>query len=261
MQHDFDIIVHKFGSEDITIYPIGDVHLGSPECMEQEFITFINRVKDEPNSYLLLLGDLCDLGLKNALTDVYRATMPPSQQKREMANILAPVAHKVLAAVSGNHEYRGVKEADNDVTRDVLAKIDREDVYRENIAFVKLQFGDRSLRGMSRPAYTLGICHGNGGGAMMSGALLRGEKFGMCLSGDVDGLVYGHTHKNITAVNAKLHVDARNNFVTLKPFHIINSTSWLEYGGYAARKMLMPSIHNIQRITLCGDHKEMLVTM
>ena len=43
----FRIIGHvtdhpKFPNEDITIYPIADVHLGSQECMEQEFIKFIS---------------------------------------------------------------------------------------------------------------------------------------------------------------------------------------------------------------------------
>ena len=39
MLPDFEIIQHQFlGGHDITIIPLADVHLGSAECMEQEFI-------------------------------------------------------------------------------------------------------------------------------------------------------------------------------------------------------------------------------
>lgn len=259
MLNDFEMIIHKFPNEDITIYPIADVHLGSQECMESEFIQFVNMVKETPNVYLVLGGDLIDNGVRNGLTNVFRATMPPSQQKREMANILAPVRDKILCAVSGNHERRSGKDVDDDPTYDILTKIDKEECYRENMAFMKLQFGEIAGGGLRNPTYTLVVTHGAGGGQLTSGAVLRGERFAYAVDG-MDALIIGHTHKPFVTNPGKIVIDKFNNIVSVKPFKVINMTSWLKYGDYAAQKMLLPSTHSLQTLTLRGNRKEMVVS-
>lgn len=260
MLNDFEMIIHKFPNEDITIHPIADVHLGSQECMEQEFIKFINMVKETPNVYLVLGGDLIDNGVRNGLTNVFRATMPPSQQKREMANILAPVRDKILCAVSGNHERRSGKDVDDDPTYDILCKLDKEEIYRENMAFMKLQFGNTKNNGAFNPTYTLVVTHGAGGGQLTSGAVLRGERIGYAIDG-ADCFIFGHTHKPFVTNPGKIVIDKFNNIVSVKPFKVINMTSWLKYGDYAAQKMLLPSTHSLQTLTLRGNKKEMVVSM
>ena len=260
MLPDFEMIIHKFPNEDITIIPIADVHLGARECMEQEFISFIDSIKDKPNVYLILGGDLISNGLKNSLTNVYEELYRPMEQKKMMAKILAPVAHKILCAVSGNHERRSGKDADDDPTYDILAKIDREDIYRENMAFLKCQFGKTNGDGMTNPTYTIVVTHGAGGGMLTSGAVLRGERFGYAIDG-MDALIMGHTHKPFTTVPGKIVIDKQNNKVSIKPFKVINATSWLEYAAYSMQKMLLPTSHCLHTLTLCGDHKEMVVTM
>ena len=260
MLPDFEMIIHKFQNEDITIVPIADVHLGARECMEQEFISFIGTIAEKPNVYLVLGGDLISNGLKNSLTNVYEELYRPMEQKKMMAKILAPVADKILCAVSGNHERRSGRDSDDDPTYDILAKIDREDVYRENMAFVKLQFGDVNGDGKKNPTYTLVVTHGAGGGMLTSGAVLRGERFGYAVDG-MDALIMGHTHKPFTTIPGKIVIDKFNNRVSIKPFKVINATSWLEYAGYSMQKMLLPTTHSLHTLTLRGDHKEMVVTM
>lgn len=116
---DFELIQHKFlGGHDITIIPIADVHLGSPECMEQDFISFIDTVANTPNTYLILGGDLIDNGTRSSVSDIFKATMSPSQQKREMANILSKVKDRILCFVPGNHERRSGRDADDDPVYD-----------------------------------------------------------------------------------------------------------------------------------------------
>jgi predicted phosphodiesterase len=261
MLPDFNMIIHKFPErEDITIIPIADVHLGARECMEQEFIKFIDSIKDKPNVYLVLGGDLINNATRSSVTNIFEEIMRPADQKKEMSKILAPVAHKILAAVSGNHERRSGKDADDDPTYDILCKIDREDVYRENMAFVKFQFGDPAKNGENNPTYTIVVTHGAGGGALTSGAVLKGERFGYAIDG-MDALIIGHTHKPFTTQPGKIVIDKYNNKVSVKPFKVINMTSWLDYSGYAAAKMLLPSSHCMHTLTLRGTRKEMVVTM
>ena len=264
---DFEMIQHQFlGGHDITIVPISDVHLGSPGCMEQEFISFIKTVKETPNMYLVLGGDLIDNGTRSSVTNPFRATMPPSQQKKEMANILSEVRDRILCFVPGNHERRSGKDADDDPCYDIAAKLDLETLYRENIAFVKIQMGEKESpsgkvnAGKYRPTYNLVVVHGAGGGILTGGAVNRGERFGYVIDG-MDALIVGHTHKPFTTQPGKIKIDPHNNLVTIKPFKVISSTSWLEYSGYAARGMMMPSTHCLQTLTLRGDKKEIVVTM
>jgi predicted phosphodiesterase len=234
--------------------------------MEQEFISFIKMVAEKPNVYLVLGGDLIDNGTKSSVTNVFRATMSPSQQKKEMANILKPVADRILCMIPGNHERRSGKDADDDPVYDIAAKLDVEHLYRENIAFVKIQMGKKELgtgtktEGDKRPTYTLVVTHGSGGGILTGGAVNRSERFGYVIDG-MDALILGHTHKPYMTQPGKIFIDPRNNKVSVKPFRVISATSWLTWGGYAAQKMLLPTSHVLQTLTLTGDHKEIIVTM
>ena len=260
------MIQHQFlGGHDITVIPVADVHLGSPECREQEFMEFIQKVKETPNTYLVLLGDLIDNGTKSSVTNPFRATMPPSQQKREMANILEPVKDRILCILPGNHERRSMKDADDDPVYDIAAKLDIEHLYRENIAFVKIQLGtedaqDEHSNSKYRPCYNLVVTHGAGGGIMTGGSVNRSERFGYVIDG-MDALIVGHTHKPYTTQPGKIVIDPRNNQVTVKPFKVVCATSWLDYGGYAARMMLLPSTFCLNTINLSGYGKEITVTM
>ena len=88
----------------------------------------------------------------------------------------------------------------------------------------------------------------------------RNERFGYTIDG-LDMLIVGHSHKGVVTQPSKLVFDCQNNRISQKPFKVVTSTSWLEYGGYAAQKMLLPSSFAKQTVRLCGDHKEILVTM
>lgn len=262
------MVQHQFlGGHDITIIPISDVHLGSPECMEQEFISFIKSVKNTPNVYLILGGDLIDNGTRSSIgSAVFRQTRSPSAQKKEMANILSEVKDRILCFVPGNHERRSGKDADDDPVYDIAAKLDLETLYRENIAFVKIQMGVPERENgtkndsVKRPTYVLVVTHGAGGGIYTGAAVNRNERYGYVIDG-MDALIVGHTHKPFTTQPGKIKIDPFNNKVSVKPFKVICATSWLEYGGYAARGMMLPATHCLQTMTLKGDHKEIVVTM
>lgn len=263
---DFDLIVHQFyGGHDITIVPIADVHLGSEGCMQQEFIDFVNRIAETPNLYVILGGDLIENATKSSVSNVYRQTMSPMEQKKMMCKILEPIRDRVLCANGGNHERRTSRDCDQDLTFDICAKLDIEDRYRESIAFVKIQMGipekdGTRTKGSARPTYVLAVTHGTGGGILTGGAVNRGERFGYLLDG-ADALVLAHTHRPWTSQPAKIKIDTKNNSVSIVPFKVINATSWLRYVGYPIQKMLPPSSHCIQYLTLSGKNKELRVTM
>ena len=258
---DFEIITRHFPeNNDIKIYPISDVHLGAAEHLTAEWDNFCKRILEEPNSYVILGGDLLNNSTRSSVADIFEETMRPREQKRKMAEMLKPIKHKILCAVNGNHERRSGKDADDDPTYDIMCKLDLEHLYRENMAFLCLRFGNQKGNGLKNPTYTFVISHGAGGGGSTGSAVNRGEKFGYVVDG-MDCLILGHTHKAYTTQPSKISIDLHNNKVSLKPFKVVSTTSWLAYGGYAARAMLTPSGYVPQEIILRGNRKEMKVVM
>lgn len=265
MKEDFDIITHRFDREDIRIYGIFDVHLGAAEHLEKPFMDFRDSILHDPNAYVVIGGDLCNNATRSSVSNIFEETMRPREQKRIMTEILRPLVddERILCYVSGNHERRSGKDADDDMSYDICAKLDIEDLYRPNMAFVKLQFGEKRGDGKKNPTYRLFVTHGAGDGILTGGAVNRAERFSGIIDG-VDLVMIGHTHKPFVTAPSKLVFDPYNNRVTVKPFRVVSMAPWLAYGGYAAQKMLLPSSTAAdipQVITLHGKRKKIEVTM
>lgn len=261
MLSDFEIISHRFPErKNIKLYPIGDVHLGASEHMANEWIDFCKRLTEDENSYCILLGDLINNCTRSSVSDIWTETMRPSDQKKLMVKMLGPIRDKILCAVSGNHEMRSRKDADDNPAYDIMCKLDIEHLYRENVAFMKIQMGEVEANGNLNPTYVFAVTHGSGGGALSGGIINRNERFGYAIDG-VDAIIVGHSHKPIISQPTKIFVDCRNNKVSFKPFKVVSCSSWLSWGGYAARKMLTPTSNSPQIITICGTKKEMRVEM
>lgn len=242
MRCDFDLIVHRMPEcKEARLYFVGDLHVGAIECNIKGWEAFVQRILGEKNSYICLMGDLMNNATKSSVSNLFEDTMRPREQKRYLANALAPLSERILCAVSGNHEFRSGKDADDDPMLDIMSKLDLEDLYRQNAAFVKICFGSREAGDRVKPLQTYTLCctHGAGGGIYTGAAVNRNERFAMIV--DTDILAVGHTHKGAITKPSRIHVDINSNTVTQKTTTVVSSCSWLAYGGYAMRKMLLPS--------------------
>lgn len=234
MENDFKLIVRQF-DKSINIYPISDVHLGSLECNQEEWEKFVDKIKSEANSYVILVGDLMNNATRSSVSDIFDDVLRPMEQKEKMVQYLEPIKDKIICAVSGNHERRSSKDADNDPMYDIMCKLNLEELYRKNIAFVKIQLGKGG-----QATYTFAVTHGAGGGVNTGGSVNKNERFASTID-NLDCLITGHTHKGVVTKPAKIVIDTRLNKVSVKPFTVITSQSWLSYGGYAMQKMLLPA--------------------
>jgi predicted MPP superfamily phosphohydrolase len=263
MLKDFEMICHHFPkNEDITILPVSDVHLGAAEHMQRAWELFCQSVLEKPNTYITLGGDLINNATKSSVSSVYDETMRPSEQKKLMAKMLEPLAKegRILCAVPGNHERRSLKDADDEPMYDIMTKLDIEHLYRPTTAYMKIQIGNVDGHGTSNPTYCIAVNHGAGGGALTGSSVNRAERFGYAVDG-LDCLILGHTHKPVQSQPGKIKVDAHNKRISIKPFKVVISSSWLSYGGYAAEKLLLPSTHAAQEIILRGNRKAIKLTM
>lgn len=252
MQDDLKLILHEFEKE-IVIYPISDVHYGALENASEEWKSFCKTIEQTPNAYVILGGDLINNSVRNSVANPFDELVRPREQKKRMVEFLKPIAPKILCAVSGNHEARTVKDSDQDITYDIMSKLDLEDIYRPNIAFMKVSLGKRKSRDSASVSYTFAVTHGAGGGIYTGATVNRNERFGNIIDG-CDCLIVGHTHKGTVSKPSKIVIDPKNNLVTIKPYTVISTVSWLNYGGYALRKMLLPAnVCDPQRLILSDE--------
>lgn len=237
---DLNLIRHSFPS-DIEIYPVADVHLGAIECNLAEWEAFIKRVKQE-NAYLFLVGDMLNNNLRSVkFANPFDETLRPRNAKRRMADYLEPLKDHILCVTSGNHEARTVRESDQDPTLDICSKLDLEDVYRETIAILAISIGKRTDEPKPNATYTFAVTHGSFGGQLTGGAVNKNERFAGMVFDGLDCLVTGHVHKGFVTRPTKLVIDVRNGTVTPKAYTVVSCESWLDYGGYAARGMMLPA--------------------
>lgn len=261
MRDKFDMIVKTFPNrEDLTIIPISDVHLGAEECNVKAWEKFCKELLQKPNTYIVILGDMINNATKTSVSNVYAETMRPREQKAKMVEYLTPIKDRILALIGGNHEHRTIKDADQDIMYDIAVKLDIEDRYREDMAFLKVRIGDnRKGAGDDNPTYTFACVHGSGSSIYASASASRAERFGMAIDG-TDFLVVGHVHKPMSVPIAKMVVDQGRNKVSIKQFRLVVATSWLNYSEYAVRKLLTPTAFMLQEIRLCGTKKRIKVT-
>lgn len=262
MISDFKMITHRF-DDTINVIPISDVHLGSIEHNKKAWDNFLDKLGKMPDTYILLCGDLINNSVRCSIANPFDETMRPMEQKEAMVEYLKPIKDRILCAVSGNHEARTTKESDQDLTYDIMARLGIEDRYRANMAFVKIGIGSHSKgkQGIKPNVnYIFGVTHGAGGGIMTGATVNRNERFAYSIEG-LDCLVVGHTHKGAVTKPNKLVVDTSSETVLVRPMTVVSCESWLDYGGYAMRKMLLPAeTCNPQMLTLWnGREKDIVV--
>lgn len=242
---DFVLINAKFDDAPaINIYPIGDVHIGSKECNMELLNKWVEMVKNDPNGRVVIIGDMMNMGLKNSKSNVYEEVLSPMQQKEVCFDVLNPIADKILAGCSGNHEYRSVIEVGTNPLYDVFCRMRIEDRYRENACFLKVTVGKF---GRNPNTYGLVLTHG------------KSKNKDLDWTYTVDGadcFISGHTHLGTHQPCGKILMDLHHNRVKSIPYQHIVVLPFQEYGGYAMRGKYKPNaLGQFQCVVLAGNEK------
>lgn len=252
MLSDFSVIVKQFDSA-IKVVCISDVHFGALEHMKDEWERFVKSVEADPTMFLIMNGDLINNNTRSSVGSPWDDTIRPREQKRLMVEMLDPIKDRILCCTSGNHERRSMKDADDDPTYDIMTKLDIEDVYRQNAAFLKIQLGRRGDQ--ANVCYRFAVTHGAGGGIYTGATVNRNERWGNVIDG-VDCVVVGHTHKGTVSRPSKIVFDPYNNKVSMKDYVVISCVSWQRYAEYPLQKMLLPSSTGNPQILHLSDKEK-----
>lgn len=85
--------------KNIELHTFADEHIGDRECDMKRLLSRIEYVKNTPNAYCILNGDLMDNATKTSIGDSYTQEFSPMEQLRRAVEIFGPIKDKILALI------------------------------------------------------------------------------------------------------------------------------------------------------------------
>lgn len=231
------------GYDKWIIIPIGDIHYGSDVCDNDGLMEWVLWIKDTPNVLTILNGDLIENANKESPgSSVFRQLFPPQEQKERIINILAPIAHKTLYSLKGNHGNRSVKQCFLDPERDISNILNVE--YFEGACYADIICEDYKWEVMS--------IHGTSNSATLGGRLNTLLKKRDFHSADI--FTMGHVHDLQSTRDYEIIRDPENLGLKLrKRFYVICGTVQKYFNSYAEEWVLPPNRTGFPRIELFCD--------
>lgn len=242
---------------EIEIHPLADLHIGDMCCEYKRILKELDYIKNTPNCYCVLDGDLMDTAIASSIGDTYSSTHNPMEQLQECVNLFAPIKDKIIAVVGGNHENRIYRSDGIDITQLMCSQLGISDRYSPTTALVFVRFGDDKKH--RKVCYSLYMTHGNGGGRKEGGKINRLAD----LAGIVDADIYlmAHVHQPAAFRNRFYRCDPQNSSAQLVEHLFVNTAAWLNYGGYGDKAGFKPASTINPTIILDGHKKRASATI
>lgn len=216
----------------LKVYPIGDIHLGSPHFNYKYLMKVLERIaQDRENSRIIIMGDVAETATKRSVgAGVYEQVMTPQQQIKRAAEIFEPFKDLIDGVVTGNHELRLYKDDAIDLMEMFADKLGIADKYLGYSGVISYAWNKRN--------YDVYVWHGAGGGSKPGGSLNRLEEQVKVVQADV--YLMGHVHKKIAYKKDVYVCDSRNMKLTKREQMFIITGSSLEWAGSYAQMVGLP---------------------
>lgn len=238
---------------------MADLHIGDAHCDYKGILERLEYIKNTPNAYVILDGDLMDTAIANSVGDTYGASLQPMDQLKHCVKLFEPLANagKVLAILAGNHERRVMRSDGIDTTAIMCSQLGLQDKYSDTTALLFVRFGMRVGHNSHgrRQLYTIYVTHGSGGGKRPGGKVNRLED----LAGIVDADIYIHAHTHLPVVMKQgfFRVSGANSSVAPVDKLFVNTSAMLDYGGYGDVAGFKPASKRAPVIYLDGHKRDM----
>lgn len=189
----------------VMLLVLNDLHIGSPGCNIDKIIRYLKEVRNIPNCYIILNGDLMNNANNLGKSSPLENDLSPMNEQKVVHTLFSDpiIKEKIICSTSGNHES-GARSKDSGLDSLVtpMATLDIVDIYARYMANVVI----RMKCPYSSSGYTdfkILVRHGSGVGGQ-AGKVIE-NMFEICKTfGDYDMIVQGHTHKNIYSSEDKV---------------------------------------------------------
>lgn len=239
----------------LEIHTFADEHLGDEQSDLKRLLGRIDYVKNTPNAYCILNGDIIDNATKTSIGDTYTQVFNPMEQLAKAVEIFEPIKNKILCITHGNHENRTYKKEGINLSCLMAKQLGLDDKYTPTSAVLFIRFGQgsaHSTRGR-KVCYTIYVLHGNGGGRKEGAKAIRLADMASII--DTDIYIHSHTHLPMVMKQAFHRIDTANSAVALVDKLFVNTAANLKYGGYGEANAFKPSSKDTPVIYLSGTKK------
>lgn len=239
--------------EVLELHTFSDWHIGDNLCDHKAIGEQIASVRDNPNAYAILNGDLMNNATKTSVSDCYAASIPPQQQLEMLTDLLMPIKDKILLINTGNHEARTYRNDGIDLSACLAVRLGAEEKYTREGGLLFVRFGSDWVggrQGKSRICYTVYATHGSGGGRKEGGKINRLADLASIVDADI--YIHSHTHSPAILKQSFYRTNSQKMTVTVVPKLFVNSSALLDYGGYGESASFKPSNKDNPTIFLQG---------
>lgn len=231
--------------ESLKLYPLGDVHIGAAMHNAKLWAEWLEFLRRDKRTSLLVTGDMLNCAILGSKSDVYDETMSVGDAKRLLRKQLAPLAaeNRIDAALPGNHEHRVTKAVGDCPILDVCDSL--EIPYIATAGLVVYTVGDQT--------YECFVRHGTGNGQ----SLVAMDKSVKVIDADI--YVSGHIHNQAARVNDRFVRDGDR--VVRRKFVTVTAGSFLAYEAYCAQGGYAPGHQGSPRLFLDGRKRDYHVSL
>jgi predicted phosphodiesterase len=236
----------------IELHTFADEHIGDQHSDVKRVLQRIEYVKNTPNAYCILNGDIIDNATKTSIGDTYTQVFNPMEQLERAVEIFEPIKDKILCITHGNHENRTYKKEGINLSKLLAVQLGLGERYTATSAVLFIRLG-HCKHHHRKQRYTLYVLHGNGGGRKEGAKAIRLADMASIV--DTDIYIHSHTHLPMIMKQGFHRVDTCNSTVTCVDKLFVNTASNLDYGGYGEAQAFKPSSKDTPVIYLSGTKK------
>ena len=245
----------------VELHTFADEHIGDDNCDLKRVMERIEYVKNTPNAYCIMNGDIMDNATKTSIGDTYTQVFNPMEQLAKAVALFEPIKDKILCITHGNHENRTYKKEGINLSRLIADQLGIADRYTPTSAVLFIRLGENSCGQketngsgkMRQICYTLYVLHGSGGGRKEGAKAIRLADMASII--DTDIYIHSHTHLPMVMKQAYHRIDPRNSAVALVDKLFVNTAANLNYGGYGEAQEFKPTSKDTPVIYLNGKKK------
>jgi len=218
------LVKYSFDLPELSLYPIGDAHYGSPEFDKKRFLDAISFIKDTPCK-VILMGDMLENASRYSVGAGWaEQKITPQEQLDDLYTMLYPIRDKVLVSLEGNHCERAYKHSGIDLAG-TLAKL-LGVPYGGYASFIYIR--------LQKQSYVIHAQHGCSSAQTTEGRINAAKK--TALHTDADVYLYAHTHDLADGDKILRFYDRKSKVIKKRKQHFVLTGSFLGFGGYGEKK-------------------------
>jgi predicted phosphodiesterase len=241
----------------LEVHTFADEHIGDEHCDLKRLQERIEYVKNTPNAYCILNGDILDNATKTSIGDTYTQEFNPMEQLQRAVELFEPIQDKVLCITHGNHENRTYKKEGINLSYLIAKQLGLDERYSPTSVVLFIRFGQ--LPRGRKVCYTIYALHGSGGGRKEGAKAIRLADMASIV--DTDIYIHSHTHLPMVMKQGFHRIDVHNSSVAKVDKLFVNTAANLHYGGYGEAGEFKPSSMETPVIYLDGRKKYFKATL